>query len=142
MDILTAVLCDSAADYQGKLCILGTFDTILAPKLPATHPSCALALRFVAHAEDEGPHQITINLIDPDGRNLLPSGPIKLDFRLPPIPEHTFFTSNNCVINLQGLVLPKVASYSFDIHVDGELRTRIPLQVVQQVPGRQAPRPR
>ena len=34
MEVQAAVLCDSAADYRGKLCILGTFDTILASKLP------------------------------------------------------------------------------------------------------------
>ena len=46
MDIQIATLCDHAADYNGKLVITGTFDTLAARALPVVHPSCALALRF------------------------------------------------------------------------------------------------
>lgn len=131
MQILAACLCDSAADYQGKLCILGAFDTIMAPKIPCVHPNCAIALRFLSRSGDEGPHQIRLALIDPDGRDVLPSGAIKIDFKLPPLPESSFFSSNNVVLNLQGISLQAYAAYSFDIYFDGEIATRIPLQVIR-----------
>jgi hypothetical protein len=35
------------------------------------------------------------------------------------------------VLNLQGLVLPAAAQYSFDVRVDGNILARIPLQVVK-----------
>ncbi|MDB6032554.1 MAG: hypothetical protein JWM16_2892, partial [Verrucomicrobiales bacterium] len=38
MEIQVAVLCDAATDYQGKLNILGTFDTIFTAQMPAVHP--------------------------------------------------------------------------------------------------------
>jgi hypothetical protein len=35
MNIQVAVLCDAATDDNGKLNLLGAFDTIYAPQLPA-----------------------------------------------------------------------------------------------------------
>lgn len=35
MDILVSTLCDFAADYQGKLCIQGGFDSLVAPPVPS-----------------------------------------------------------------------------------------------------------
>ena len=45
MDILVSTLCDFAADYQGKLCIQGGFDSLVARQFPVVHPVCAVALR-------------------------------------------------------------------------------------------------
>jgi hypothetical protein len=138
MEILSISLCDSAADYNGKLCILGAFDTIAARELPAVHPFCALAIRFISRPGDEGKHQLKVRLIDSDGRDILPMNAVKIDFTLPPIPEKTFFVSNNCVLNLQGLVLPAVAQYSFDVYVDEAIVARLPMQVIKQEQIRQA----
>ena len=131
MEILTACLCDSAADYNGKLCILGAFDTIQARQLPAVHPFCSVALRILLKEADKGPHKILLSLIDPDGRDLLPAGKISIDFTVPTMPEQSFFMSSNCVLNLQGIVLPAAAQYSFDVSVDGAIMARIPLQVIK-----------
>lgn len=38
MDILVSTLCDFAADYQGKLCIQGGFDSLVARQFPVVHP--------------------------------------------------------------------------------------------------------
>ena len=54
MDIQIATLCDFAADYNGKLVISGTFDTLVARAVPVVHPSCALAMRMCFTPEDAG----------------------------------------------------------------------------------------
>ena len=131
MEILTACLCDSAADYNGKLCILGAFDTIQARELPAVHPFCSVALRFLLKEADLGQHRIRLGMIDPDGRDLLPAGKVALDLNVTAIPEHSFFVSSNCVLNLQGLVLPAAGQYSFDVRVDSAILARIPMQVLK-----------
>ena len=41
MNIQVAVLCDAATDDNGKLNLLGAFDTIYAPQTPAVHPQDA-----------------------------------------------------------------------------------------------------
>ena len=68
MDVQIASLCDSAADYGGKLCLLGAFDTILVRQFPALHPFCSVALRIIFRDTDEGKHTLRMNLIDEIGR--------------------------------------------------------------------------
>ena len=67
MDIQIATLCDFAADYNGKLVISGTFDTLVARAMPVVHPACALAMRICFTPEDVGRHKLSINIIDEDG---------------------------------------------------------------------------
>ena len=136
MEVLTAVLCDSAANYNGRLCILGTFDTIWFAKFPATHPHCALAMRFLFRDEDIGEHRFEVHFVDPDGRNALPSGPLDIKFKITRIPEPTFFLSRNFVLNVRGLPFKEAAQYSFDVRLDTEIIARIPLQVVQKAAPR------
>jgi hypothetical protein len=131
MEILTAVICDSAADYSGKLCLLGTFDTIFAHNFPAVHPHCAVALRIVFRAIDEGTHRFRIAFIDSDGHDVLPKeGEPRFEVQVKEIPEKAAFVSRNFVINLQGLPLEKPSLYSFDVHMDEQIVARIPLQVI------------
>jgi hypothetical protein len=131
MEVLTSALCDSASDYQGKLCILGTFDTIWARQFPCVHHQCSLAFRFVSRDGDQGRHSFHIALIDSDGKNIFPDGGPTFEINIPEIPEQTYFLSQNIVINLQGLPFPKPGLYSVDVKMDGKMVTRLPLQVVR-----------
>ena len=67
MDILVSTLCDFAADYQGKLCIQGGFDSLVARQFPVVHPVCAVALRICLTPEDEGTHELGLSIVDADG---------------------------------------------------------------------------
>lgn len=130
MELSIATLCDSASDYGGKLCILGAFDTIGAPNFPVHHPHCALALRVVFQAEDEGHHRLDIRLIDADGKAVLPAVNPEIRVKFPA--EHDdIFISRNLVLNFQPLSLPGQGFYSFDIKVDDSLLGRVPLRVVR-----------
>ena len=51
MNIQVAVLCDAATDDNGKLNLLGAFDTIYTQQLPAVHPQCSIALRVTFGSE-------------------------------------------------------------------------------------------
>ena len=66
-------LCDAATEAQGKLNILGTFDTIFSQKLPAVCSHCAVALRVRFSRIEKGEHKIKLNLVDEDGKPILPS---------------------------------------------------------------------
>ena len=67
MDIQIAVLCDAATDNNGKLNLLGTFDTIYTTQLPAQHPHCAIALRTTFSKVEEGKHVVKMSFVDEDG---------------------------------------------------------------------------
>ncbi len=135
MDIQIATLCDFAADYNGKLVISGTFDTLAARAVPVVHPTCALALRLCFTPEDAGRHQLSINLINEDGESLDPKNmPIKPEFEVQ-LPQNIPFLTRNIVLNLQGLRFNESGLYSVDIGCDDEILVRLPLRVVLVNPG-------
>ena len=68
MEIESFLLCDCATDQQGKLTILGAFDTIRSNKMPALHPACTFVARIRFSKTEEGEHKIRINVTDEDGR--------------------------------------------------------------------------
>ncbi|MDO8142424.1 MAG: hypothetical protein Q6358_13070, partial [Candidatus Brocadiales bacterium] len=67
MNIEVMALCDAATEAQGKLNILGTFDTIFAQKLPAVSSQCAIAFRVRFNQIEKGEHKIKLNLVNEDG---------------------------------------------------------------------------
>jgi hypothetical protein len=127
MDIQAALLCDSATDYRGKLCILGTFDTIITNTLPSVHPHCSIALRIVFRDADEGMHKLKLRLINEDGQNILPHLEPELHVKLP---DNVYFYSRNLIFNLQQIKFEQAGLYSIDVIIDEEMKCRIPLQVV------------
>ncbi len=134
MDFQIATLCDYAADYNGKLVVNGTFDTLAVRSLPVVHPSCSLAMRICFTPEDTGRHKLSITIIDEDGEPLDPNHmPIEPEFDVK-LPDSVPFLTRNVVMNLQGLRFPRVGLYSVDIGCDGELLVRLPLRIVEVKP--------
>lgn len=130
MDIQIATLCDYAADYNGKMVINGTFDTLGAKAMPLVHQSCALALRICITPEDSGQHTFSVNIIDSDGVSIDEKMPIQADMPIE-LPDNVPFMTRNIILNLQGLKFPEDGIYSIDISVDDELVSRIPLRIVE-----------
>jgi hypothetical protein len=129
MEIQVATLCDYATDYGGKLCVMGTFDTIAAHQLPVIHPHCALALRVCFKLGDEGHHKFSIRFIDADGNNVIdpPFEPtIDVSF-----PNDAYFITRNIIIAMQRLKFERAGHYSIDISANGELPSRIPVRIMQ-----------
>jgi len=127
MTIQVAVLCDAATDYNTKLNLLGTFDTILAPQLPALHPQCSIALRIAFDRQEEGHHQLAMNFVDEDGNPIMPPiNNVPVDIVFPP---DATFMSRNFVLNIQHLKLEKAGLYSIDLSMDGRSLSSIPLAV-------------
>lgn len=130
MEILTAVLCDSAEDYNGKLCILGTFDSIYVRRLPIRHPQCCIALRILFEEGDVGAHRFSFRMIDADGKSIFPIEEIKAEVRIKMIPENTYFLTKNLILNLSNLEVKHTGQYSLDVRINDEMVRRIPFQVI------------
>jgi hypothetical protein len=128
MHIQTAVLCDAAADYNGKLSLLGTFDTIFTQQLPAFHPQCSVALRIVFDKIEEGSHKLKMNFVDEDGKFVMPSIDMPVDVI---VPGDAHFISRNFIVNIQQLKFENPGLYSIDIAIDGRQEMSIPLSVKQ-----------
>jgi hypothetical protein len=128
MTIQVAVLCDAATDYNGKLNLLGTFDTICAPQLPQQHPQCSVAIRIAFDRNEEGRHMLNLNFVDEDGQPIMKSMQIPVDVELP---ADATFISRNLVVNILQLTFARVGLYSIDLSMDGRMLSSIPLAVKQ-----------
>jgi hypothetical protein len=100
MNIQVAVLCDSAIEYQNRLCILGTFDTIRTHQLPATKPQCSIALQILWNKTEEGTHAIKTRFMDDDGNPTLEAVNSSVKISVPP--TSSFLTTNHILKNLRG----------------------------------------
>ncbi|MBK1791562.1 DUF6941 family protein [Persicirhabdus sediminis] len=138
MDIQIATLCDFAADYNGKMVVSGTFDTLAAQALPVVHPMCTLAIRLCITPEDNGQHKFSVTLIDADGKAIDDKMPIVADMPVE-LPDSVPFMTRNLLLNLQGLRFPEDGFYSIDISIDDELEKRIPLRIVKVDQNQQQP---
>ncbi len=138
MNIQVAVLCDAATDDRGKLNLLGAFDTIITPQLPAVHPQCSIALRVTFSSEDEGPHKMRLSFVDADGRNVMPPmPPVPVDVQLP---DDSHFLTRNFIVNIQQMKFAQPGLYSIDIFLDAEQKASIPL-LVRHTPPPTPPEP-
>ena len=119
MNIQVAVLCDAATDDNGKLNLLGAFDTIYAPQLPAVHPQCAVALRVTFMSGDEGERKLKLNFVNADGRAIMPAIEIPVAVALP---DDAHFVTRNFIVNIQQLKFAEAGLYSVDVRLDDESR--------------------
>ena len=126
MTIQVAVLCDAATDYNGKLNLLGTFDTIYTPQMPAQHPQCSVAVRIAFDRIEEGPHLLTMNFVDEDGQPIMPSTEVPADVTFP---ADATFISRNFIVNIQQLKFEKTGLYSVNLAVNDRQLCSIPLAV-------------
>jgi hypothetical protein len=127
MHIQVAVLCDAATqDSSSKLNVLGAFDTIYAPQMPAVHLQCAVALRVTFSSGEEGRHKLALNFINADGRSIMP--PIEMPVTVT-LPEDVHFVSLNFVASIQRMQFPEAGLYSVDVRIDDKSQAAIPLLV-------------
>ena len=132
MNVQMAVLCDAVMVENEKLSLLGAFDTIITPQPPSSqrpivHPQCAVALRVTFTAGDEGSHHLMMNLINADGRNIMPNFPA-IPFHVE-LPDDMHFVTRNFTACIQQLQFPEAGLYSMDIRFDGSPVASIPLLV-------------
>ena len=124
MNIEAFLLCDCATQGQGKLNVLGAFDSIYAAKVPAMHPACTIAARIRFSNVEQGDHKIRINVIDDDGSPIGPDLEKTISVR---VPQNDNSSVINLILNIQGLNLQKYGSYRFDLAIDGRLEASAPL---------------
>ena len=132
MQVEIFTVCDAATSENGKLNILGSFDTIWVRKFPAVYPHCAVAVKMRFPSLEQGAHAIAVRFIDADGHNILP--PVNGSFAVK-MPADQRSASADIVLNIQSLNLAKPGEYAMELAVDGHNTISLPLFV------RPAPQP-
>ena len=128
VQILLATLCDFAADYQGKLCILGAFDTLCTREFPVAHPQCSFAVRLCFDPEDHGTFELVIRALGPEDEDIMPPCKVPMDATFPP--GGPPFITRNVVLNFQRLKFEKPGLYRFVVERDDEELAAVPMRVV------------
>jgi hypothetical protein len=127
MKIEVLALCDHAAEYSGKLIIIGIFDTITARQLPAVHLHCAIAARLRFESIEEGEKHVRIKISNADGKPILGDG-IDMKFNVE-MPEGMYSSTMQVVGNINHLKFDEYGEYSIDMAVNGRHEASIPLYV-------------
>lgn len=131
MEIKIAVLADAAnVSSEGKLNITGIFNRLNASAFPVRWPSMTLVVRFEAHGNEVGDHNLAVRIVDEDGSELARiEGMLHLgepdDPGLPIIAQ--------LISGIQDAVFAHPGTYAFDILIDGRYLGSTPLHVVQRV---------
>src|ERR1043166_6451007 len=124
MKIELLTLADFAADYGGKLSIIGIFDTIFARQMPAVHPHCCLAVKMRFDREEEGEKRIRLLICDDDGKLALPAMEIPINVTMPPGVESNTI---QIVANIAGMKIESFGEYSIDLELDGRHEGSTPI---------------
>ena len=127
MEVEIFALCDAATDSVGKLNILGAFDRINSREFPAVYPHCSIALRVRFERIEEGNHRVCINLVDADGKSIIPGvdGNVGVHF-----PGEVQSVCANLVLNINGLKFEQPGQYAIDLAIDGRHEKSLPIHVV------------
>ena len=133
MEVDLAVVADAAnVSQEGKLNILGVFDTIWARDFPFRHATMVFVLRVRADFTDQGVHTLEVRLIDADGAQLFKAGgPLKV-----PAGEPGRAVKPHVIMGLSGINFSKPGDYSFEILVDERHMKSVPLYVMKAPSGR------
>ncbi len=121
--------CDSAHSYNGKLCILGAFDTITARSKPITYPSFAIALRLRFQKSEVGHHSLHLDVIDADGRQVANPLDIRRQFL---ITEGNSTAAFNIILNYQNVNFSDFGDYAINLAVDGKQQASLPIKIVER----------
>ena len=124
MEIEIFTLADFAQDNNSKLTIVGTFDSINAKQLPVAHPACTVACRLRFAAKEAGEHSFKLRLIDAKAKEMIQ--PIEGNINIG-IPPNGQFASINIVVNFNQLKFETSGRYSFELYIDGDWKSGLPL---------------
>ncbi|BDI29836.1 hypothetical protein CCAX7_18870 [Capsulimonas corticalis] len=125
-----AVVADAAnVSGEGKLNILGIFEDLYAPTLPAVHPIMVLAVSMRAEMQEQGmKHMLEVKLIDADGHTVNYVGPLPFEAVIPPSARAINIPM---IIHLTNLKFEKFGNYRFDLYLNGDLLKEVPLTLSQ-----------
>lgn len=126
MDIEIATICDAATINDGKMNILGAFDTIYVQSLPAIHNSCSIAFRIRIPMTKKHPQELTLKIVDPNDQEIYPPIVFNIKEDLNKKKEPSIL---NLVYNINGLSLNKYGTYQAGLFTKDKKIRLLPLFV-------------
>jgi len=117
--------CDFAQENNGKLSIIGTFDTIISRNFPCVHPQLSIVIRLRFDLWEFSNHHFRIESHDLDGE--ISFEPIKGNVDVQGAGNAT--AVSHLVFSISNLHLKKSGIFNFVLYVDEKEVMSIPLYV-------------
>jgi len=117
-----ALLCDYAlTSEEGKISAIGIFSTINFAALPANYPRFFVV---IVATLPPGNHSASINLLGPDGSEVIPNGPaMELD-----VPDGA--NESNLIIGFDNLAFEAPGIHQLQLRLDESLAMSLPFTVM------------
>ncbi len=109
----------------------GLFDSIFTNQMPVVHPACTIAARIRFGKIEEGDHKIRVDVIDQDGKAIVPRLDGNISVR---VAGNVDSSVVNLILNLQRLRLENYGEYRIDLAIDGRQERTLPFNV-RKVPN-------
>ena len=128
MEIEIFTLCDFAQDNNSKLTVVGTFDSINAKLFPFVQQSFSVACRLRFSEKETGGHDVRLRFTD--GKRDEVIKPIEGQMNIVK-PKNGQYSAVNLVFNFNQVKFEKPGRYSFELFIDDEWTSGLPLFVNQ-----------
>jgi hypothetical protein len=133
-----ALLADAAnVSREGKLNILGQFDTIWAQRVPMIWPMMTLVVKLEATAGEGPKHRLGVRVVDEDGNVAGPQLNAEVEFGKPPLRGLPY--SANWILPIGNAVFQKYGTVTFEILADEHNIASIELYIREMQTGPQQP---
>ena len=125
------VTCDFASDQGGKLTLVGVFDRVAAPTLPAGVGNLGIGLRLRLEEPDlrAEPHKLDIRLIGPNDQPLANLNGALTTQRPPGSDAAAEVGTAQIALNMVGAAFPNYGRYRVELWVDDRRLQAIPIFV-------------
>jgi len=128
MEIEIFTLCDFAQDNNSKLTVVGTFDSIHSRQFPFVQQSFSVACRLRFSEKEVGEHDMRLRFIDGAGNEFIKPVEGKMNIQQP---KNGQYSAINLVFNFNQVKLEKPGRYSFELYIDDEWESGLPLFISQ-----------
>ena len=128
MEIEIFTLCDFAQDNNSKLTVVGTFDSIQSRQFPFVQQSFSVACRLRFSEKETGPHDMRLKFTDGNKVELIK--PIEGQMNIAQ-PKNGQYSAVNLVFNFNQVKFEKAGRYSFELFIDDEWTSGLPLFINQ-----------
>ncbi|HJS53789.1 MAG TPA: hypothetical protein VJ765_04575 [Chitinophagaceae bacterium] len=128
MEIEIFTLCDFAQDNHSKLTVVGTFDSIHSKQFPFVQANFSVACRLRFSEKETGQHTMRLRFINGSGEELMK--PIEGQMNILK-PQNGQYSAANLVFNFNQVKFDKTGRYSFELYIDDEWKSGLPLFINQ-----------
>jgi hypothetical protein len=126
LDTEFAFICDFA-EQDRKLHAVGIgWDQITARSVPHRQPNIGVVTRLRGSIAEKGTKDISIRLIDADGRDVIPAIQQQVEFNPNGLEGHV-----NVVVQMSNIPLSTYGAYAIHVLVAGEQKARLAFNLVE-----------